>query len=58
LCHQVLPGWDIAESLIISQGPHAPTSPATREAIVQELIAVAREPPPVKMPEQLSLALN
>jgi len=38
--------------------PHAPTSPATREAIVQELIAVAREAPPVQLPEQLPLTLD
>jgi hypothetical protein len=42
----------------LARQPHAPRSPATREAIVQELIAVAREEPPVELPEQLSLALN
>ena len=42
----------------LARHPHAPTSPTTCEAIVQELIAVAREAPPVKMPEQLPLALN
>jgi hypothetical protein len=38
--------------------PHAATSPATRKAIVQGLIAVAREAAPVTVPEQLPLALN
>jgi hypothetical protein len=42
----------------LARQPHAPTSPATREAIVQELIAVAREAPPVQLPEQLPLALD
>jgi hypothetical protein len=42
----------------LARQPHAPTSPATREAIVQELIAVAHEAPPVQLPEQLPLALD
>jgi hypothetical protein len=42
----------------LARQPHAPADPATREAYVQDLIAVAREAPPVEVPEQLPLALN
>jgi hypothetical protein len=42
----------------LASQPHAPDSPAEREAIAQELIAVAREAPPVELPEQLPLALQ
>jgi hypothetical protein len=42
----------------LAKQPHAPANPAEREAVVQELVAVARELPPVELPEQLPLALN
>jgi hypothetical protein len=42
----------------LAKQPHAPTNAAEREAAVQDLIAVARETPPVQLPEQLPLALN
>ena len=42
----------------LARQPHAPAGPAAREAIVHELIAVAREAPPVEVPEQLQLALQ
>ena len=42
----------------LARQPHAPTSSAAREAVVQELINVAREAPPVELPEQLPLPLQ
>lgn len=42
----------------LARQPHAPASPAAGKSVVQELIAVAREAPPVTVPEQLLLALS
>ena len=42
----------------LARQPHAPADPAARERAVQDLISIARDAPPVQLPEQLPLALN